>query len=89
MLRTGSRNREGSSRASLDSTAIDTLLFGCTQKCSFFSLYTVVYISSVENHQTTKRSFSTIVKFVFNFQFEKSLIKYFFWYHYCYYYHYI
>ena len=26
----GSRNREGSSRTSLDSTAIDTLLLGCT-----------------------------------------------------------
>ena len=26
----GSRNREGSSRTSLDSTALDTLLLGCT-----------------------------------------------------------
>ena len=29
-LEQGSRNREESSRTSLDSTAIDTLLFGCT-----------------------------------------------------------
>ena len=30
----GSRNREGSSRTSLDSTAIDTLLLGCTPNCN-------------------------------------------------------
>ena len=31
------------------------------QKFSFFSLQTVVYICSVKNHQTTKKSFLTIV----------------------------
>ena len=50
-------------------------------KFSFFLVYRVVYICSVENHQTTKKSFFnySYTKFVLNFQFEKSLIK-------CYYY---
>ena len=47
----------------------------------FFSLSTVVYICSVENHQTTKKSFVnySYTKFVLNFQFEKSLIKYYYY----------
>ena len=48
----------------------------------FFSLQTVVYICSVENHQTTKKSFFfnySYTKFVLNFQFEKSLIKYYYY----------
>ena len=49
----------------------------------FFSLQTVVYICSVENHQTTKKSFFnySYTKFVLNFQFEKSLIKYYYYYY--------
>ena len=48
---------------------------------SFFSLQAVVQYCSVENHQTTKKSFFnySYTKFVFNFHFEKSLIKYVFW----------
>ena len=43
----------------------------------FFSLYTVVYICSVENHWSTMKPFFnySYTKFVLNFQFEKSLIK--------------